>query len=138
KTAFWWLEHYSDFSRHLQRRYRMVARDEKSCILYSLRDSSTPGVELEELEKSARAGGANSSEPLVRLTTQERNGSVSVLTTSLRRLPDDSLRDGDFPPSEIACRLRFARPAKDLIGNGFHRSGWPYAVESLRLLEHPQ
>ena len=34
-TMFWWLEHYSDFSHHLDSRYRRVWDDE-ACIIYRL------------------------------------------------------------------------------------------------------
>jgi len=35
-TAFWWLEHYPEFGRHLERRYREVARREGICLIYAL------------------------------------------------------------------------------------------------------
>lgn len=36
QTAFWWLDHYGDFARHLEDRYRPVARDVETCIVYEL------------------------------------------------------------------------------------------------------
>lgn len=53
-TAFWWLDHYADFKRHLERRYRVLVREEDTCLIYSLREPSmagdaTPYAELEEL-----------------------------------------------------------------------------------------
>ena len=37
-TAFWWLNHYKPFRRHLDHRYRVVARIDETCIVYSLRE----------------------------------------------------------------------------------------------------
>jgi hypothetical protein len=37
-TAFWWLKHYRQFRRHLDHRYRVVARQEDTCVVYSLRE----------------------------------------------------------------------------------------------------
>jgi hypothetical protein len=38
-TAFWWLEHYWEFRRHLDKRYRRV-RDDETCVLYDLRNAT--------------------------------------------------------------------------------------------------
>jgi hypothetical protein len=35
-TAFWWLEHYQDFRRHLETRYRLVIRKEDTCLVFAL------------------------------------------------------------------------------------------------------
>lgn len=35
-TAFWWLEHYEGFRRHLESEYRCAWRDER-CVIYDLR-----------------------------------------------------------------------------------------------------
>jgi hypothetical protein len=52
-TSLWWLDHYPELHRHLQRRYRCVLADPDTCILYSLTDGPSPGerplAELEEL-----------------------------------------------------------------------------------------
>ena len=34
KTAFWWLEEYADFKRHLESRYRIVSRQADGCIIF--------------------------------------------------------------------------------------------------------
>lgn len=34
-SAFWWLEHYQEFGRHLERQYRVVHRDDH-CLLFAL------------------------------------------------------------------------------------------------------
>ena len=34
-TAFWWLDHYADFRRHLDQTYRRV-RDDETCVVYAL------------------------------------------------------------------------------------------------------
>jgi hypothetical protein len=36
RTAFWWLEHYKEFSQYLQQRCRCVRRDERTCVLFAL------------------------------------------------------------------------------------------------------
>jgi hypothetical protein len=36
KPAFWWLDHYSEFSEHLETRYRPVMRDEETCLIFHL------------------------------------------------------------------------------------------------------
>jgi glycosyltransferase involved in cell wall biosynthesis len=35
-TAFWWLEHYGGLRRHLESRYRLIARDDEVGALYAL------------------------------------------------------------------------------------------------------
>ena len=37
-TAFWWLEHYGGFRRHLEERYEVVAEREDACLLFDLRE----------------------------------------------------------------------------------------------------
>jgi glycosyltransferase involved in cell wall biosynthesis len=39
-TAFWWLEKYEEFGRHLENRYRRVWNDE-TCIIYELAEQQT-------------------------------------------------------------------------------------------------
>ena len=36
RTAFWWLEHYREFSQHLERRCRCVWRDERTGVMFAL------------------------------------------------------------------------------------------------------
>jgi GT2 family glycosyltransferase len=36
EPSFWWLEHYPDFRRHLESRYRSAARDD-ACVIFELR-----------------------------------------------------------------------------------------------------
>ena len=40
-TSLWWLEHYPEFGRHLQSRYREVARREGTCLIYALNQPIT-------------------------------------------------------------------------------------------------
>jgi hypothetical protein len=42
RTAFWWLEHYADFRRHLEQRYRVAVRDESTCVIFALRQPAGP------------------------------------------------------------------------------------------------
>ena len=51
QTAFWWIEHYPEFARHLESRYRLIVRrkdTENACMIFDLRqplpqDTSLPG-----------------------------------------------------------------------------------------------
>jgi hypothetical protein len=46
-TAYWWLSHYAEFRRHLEARYRIVAFQEDSCLVFALRRTAsghTPGA----------------------------------------------------------------------------------------------
>ena len=38
--SFWWLDHYQKFREHVEARYQAVARDEETCIIFELRESS--------------------------------------------------------------------------------------------------
>ena len=40
-TAFWWLEHYEGFRRHLKSRYRVVADRKDVCLIFDLRAPET-------------------------------------------------------------------------------------------------
>lgn len=35
-TAYWWLDHYEAFARHLTDRYRAIVRDAETCLVYEL------------------------------------------------------------------------------------------------------
>jgi glycosyltransferase involved in cell wall biosynthesis len=42
QTAFWWIEHYPEFARHLESRYRQIVRrndTEDACMIFDLRHS---------------------------------------------------------------------------------------------------
>ena len=36
-TALWWLNHYKEFRQHLERNYRVVVREEDTCLIFTLR-----------------------------------------------------------------------------------------------------
>jgi hypothetical protein len=38
KPAFWWLDYYSGFKQHLDRRYRVLRKSDNVCVIYSLCD----------------------------------------------------------------------------------------------------
>jgi ABC-type multidrug transport system fused ATPase/permease subunit/GT2 family glycosyltransferase/ubiquinone/menaquinone biosynthesis C-methylase UbiE len=38
-TAFWWNEHYTEFRQYLEQRYRMIVRQEDTCIIFSLSEA---------------------------------------------------------------------------------------------------
>jgi hypothetical protein len=68
-TAYWWLSHYPEFQRHLEERYRIVAFQEDSCLVFALRPAAngqTPGVSLLQVQPSrpaARRGPRRRDEP---------------------------------------------------------------------------
>jgi len=37
KPSLWWLEHYKEFNQHLERRYRLLAREDEVCLIFELR-----------------------------------------------------------------------------------------------------
>ena len=39
-TAFWWLDDYKEFRKHVEARYPVIVRDEDTCIIFDLRESS--------------------------------------------------------------------------------------------------
>jgi GT2 family glycosyltransferase len=41
RTGLWWLEHYSEFSEHLERNYSVLVRDVETCVIYSLNGTGT-------------------------------------------------------------------------------------------------
>jgi hypothetical protein len=38
-TSLWWLDHYRDFARHLDGRYRRAVDDPQTCVVYDLREA---------------------------------------------------------------------------------------------------
>lgn len=38
--ALWWLEHYGDFRRHLESRYRAIVSDDQVCVIYALSETA--------------------------------------------------------------------------------------------------
>ena len=67
KTAFWWIEHYPEFARHLENRYRLIVRrkdTEDACMIFDLchplpQDTSLPG----QLEREPTTGRLESRTP---------------------------------------------------------------------------
>ena len=45
-TSLWWLDHYPEFSRHLDSRYQCLVRDDKICAIYALGDSANVKTQL--------------------------------------------------------------------------------------------
>ncbi len=40
-TAFWWLEEYEEFGRHLRNHYRVALHQEDACIIFALQEPKT-------------------------------------------------------------------------------------------------
>ena len=53
-TAFWWLDHYTDFARHLRRRYRIVHQDD-ACMVFSLAAHRDTAPRLSLVERASSA-----------------------------------------------------------------------------------
>ena len=57
-TSLWWLDHYPDFSRHLESRYQCLVRDDRICAIYALSDSpvtkTTPSLPEATVTRAAR------------------------------------------------------------------------------------
>jgi len=69
--ALWWLEHYPEFSRHLDTRYRLLVRDDKAGVIYALFE---PGVRRDE-----RGNGSSAAEPRQASPIEEQPEAPSVL-----------------------------------------------------------
>ncbi len=52
-TALWWLEHYGKFKQYLESNYRVVVRQEDTCIIFALREP-----EIEQCGTVAQGNGA--------------------------------------------------------------------------------
>jgi hypothetical protein len=56
ETEFWWLDHYSDFRRHLDAVHRLVLHQAHVCMLYELRarfrSAEVPGPQPEAVPKA--------------------------------------------------------------------------------------
>ena len=44
-TAFWWLEYYEDFKRHLESNYPLIVQRDDSCLIFDLRGTQEPPAE---------------------------------------------------------------------------------------------
>lgn len=49
-TALWWLDYYPAFRRHLESRYKVVVRQEETCVIFALRASTSIDTEGESTE----------------------------------------------------------------------------------------
>jgi tRNA (mo5U34)-methyltransferase len=45
RTAFWWLEHYAEFGKHLESRYPALVRDDGTCMIFGLAESDAVGAD---------------------------------------------------------------------------------------------
>jgi hypothetical protein len=41
EPALWWLEQYPEFTAHLDRRYSVIVRDEKTCVMFALEEKAS-------------------------------------------------------------------------------------------------
>jgi hypothetical protein len=54
QTALWWLDHYKEFRRHLETRYRVIANDPVTCLIFGLVESTEPGGAVAEAVGTVR------------------------------------------------------------------------------------
>ena len=88
-TMQWWLDHYSEFARHLDRHYQAVVRRRGTCLIYALADSSRPGA-----DRPAVSEGSTSTSPSARevprpifIVGAPRSG-TSILTWCIGQHPN--------------------------------------------------
>src|SRR5206468_7308345 len=93
-TAFWWLDRYQEFRKHLEAHYPVVVRDEDTCVIFNLRWSSALSDEpapADATETSAVLPGKRSKDvdpvikvenPSKRYTIGQRNGKQFVVRRS--------------------------------------------------------
>jgi hypothetical protein len=87
-TAFWWLEFYTDFRRHLETKYRPLAYQEDTCIIFDLTPTRSDRRNNCELIFHVDLG-----KQLVRTASKNRNRNPatqrtrSVLKQSNARIP---------------------------------------------------
>jgi hypothetical protein len=77
-TAFWWLDFYPEFREHLQTHSRLVMRQEDTCILYELPQTTALVTVGEE-----RTPAAEADQPRLASDEAETTGSRSRLTKPL-------------------------------------------------------
>ena len=78
-TAFWWLEHYQAFGQHLKSHYRVVVRQEDTCLIFALREAEN-GQQLPAIQSQ-------------QLTYQQLIRQFEEPERSLREYVDESLID---------------------------------------------
>ena len=43
QTAFWWLDYYEEFKKHLENRYRVIVREEDTCLIFAIHEPALLG-----------------------------------------------------------------------------------------------
>jgi hypothetical protein len=72
-TSLWWLDHYPEFSRHLETRYKRLLRDDHVCAIYALNESAgdqaapNAAVAVEATGRSGAVSERASAQPAFRL-----------------------------------------------------------------------
>jgi hypothetical protein len=70
-TSLWWLDHYPEFNRHLETRYKRLMRDDDVCAIYALNEAAgqRPGQSAVAVEEGAATtdAAAPATQPAFRL-----------------------------------------------------------------------
>lgn len=110
-TAFWWLEHYKHFRRHLEGRYAVAARVEDTCVIFSLDAPATHGVG-EPVDASAREyRGLVTQIHEVIDALLPLDATVAVLSNGDEALIDLGMRSGRHFPQDAGGRYAGHHPA---------------------------
>lgn len=94
-TAFWWLDHYADFRKHVDSQYQRAFAD-RSCIIYELQRRSWPARLMKRLRRSGMTwrSGVAAPEPAAGRAT----AGVAIRPGATARKPGGHLRVAlDFP-----------------------------------------
>lgn len=70
KTAFWWLDHYREFNRHLQINYRLVSEEPETCLIFKLRQAPKPAMAAAASGTGASKDTAPAVEPATRAASR--------------------------------------------------------------------
>jgi glycosyltransferase involved in cell wall biosynthesis len=70
RWSFWWLGFYQDWTRHLASRYRIVAVDESTAVLFALREREAQGV-TPDVDRAAERLIALGLEPAIGRTSDD-------------------------------------------------------------------
>jgi GT2 family glycosyltransferase len=103
-SSVWWLTHYSEFRRHLERCYRLVINEKETCIGFSLR------------EKPTDQQGARVTVETVVAELQDRISSPSILDwTRTSDLASQLKGQSVFAPLHASPQLPYVNRSVDLV-----------------------
>jgi glycosyltransferase involved in cell wall biosynthesis len=146
-TAFWWLEHYKEFRQHLESRYRLLVRDEDTCLIFALREPAQ-GKSAEHQLANLQASGTYT-EPVDSQESFPQPGEVeeTVASKGLLDYVDDSVADElrllfdlNYYNAQSGSELSFDEAVTDYFERGGALGYNPHPLFDTRyyLSEHPE